>query len=74
MCGESEAAAAILFGSPILCIPLTPDQIIIARKLTELGISLAVPAHQVSTNQIRDAILQLTMNRKYETINISINK
>lgn len=65
MCGESDVMAAILFGSPTLCLPVTPDQLMTSRKLHDLGLGLVVSANDVTTNKVKDAIRELTTNRSY---------
>ncbi|KAG0710267.1 UDP-glucuronosyltransferase 2B15 [Chionoecetes opilio] len=67
MCGESDVTAAVLVGSPTLCIPVTPDQHLTSNKLRDLGLAVVVPARDVTTNQMRDVIRELTTNRSYRS-------
>ncbi|KAK4315190.1 hypothetical protein Pmani_013572 [Petrolisthes manimaculis] len=64
-CGETEAMAAVYFGSPVLCLPVTPDQHLSSNALQNLGLGVVLPASGVTVEKLKTALHNLTGDRRY---------
>ncbi|XP_071549220.1 UDP-glucuronosyltransferase 1A7-like [Panulirus ornatus] len=64
-CVETEVMAAVYFGSPILCLPVTTDQTLAAAALVNLGLGVSVPAAEATQHNLREAIHTLATQRSY---------
>ncbi|CAL4062474.1 unnamed protein product, partial [Meganyctiphanes norvegica] len=63
-CGESDVMAAVHFASPILCLPVTPDQHMAAREVIKLGIGEMVSAGEATVTNVKKAISKLMGKEK----------
>ncbi|XP_042209483.1 putative UDP-glucuronosyltransferase ugt-60 [Homarus americanus] len=64
-CGETEVMAAVYFGSPVLCLPVTTDQTLAAAVVEDLGLAVVVPAKEATTSTLTKALSKLSGNRSY---------
>nr|XP_045603864.1 UDP-glucuronosyltransferase 2A3-like [Procambarus clarkii] len=57
--------AAVYFGSPVLCLPVTTDQTMAAAALKDLGLAVVVPAADVTVPALREAMITLAGDRSF---------
>ena len=55
--GGSTVNEALAFGVPMVVVPMTNDQFIYARRVTETGVGVRVRFRRVSAEELRDAVL-----------------
>ncbi|XP_076047730.1 UDP-glucuronosyltransferase 3A1-like [Oratosquilla oratoria] len=64
-CGESDVMAAVFFGSPVLCLPVTPDQLLAANELKRLGVAEVVEAQHATIDSISSAFQLAAQDKIY---------
>ena len=63
--GPNTALEALLFGKPMLALPVALDQPAVATHLERLGVAEVLPPQQRSAGEIRQALLKLRTKSRY---------
>lgn len=63
--GPNTALETLLFGKPMLALPLALDQPAVAAHLERLGVAEVLSPSQRSVEEIRKALLKLTTDTRY---------
>eukprot|EP00752_Nemacystus_decipiens_P004684 g4272.t1 len=67
-CGMGVAQEALVFGKPILCLPMLADQEDIARRVVDAGVGLGLsglPTGNISSGDIRDAVADIVSDPSF---------
>lgn len=64
-CGVGTTSQALASGRPQVCVPFAHDQPDNARRVTELGIGLTVPAGRLKLSRLVRALKEVTTNGTY---------
>lgn len=69
--GMNSVSEAIHYAVPIICLPLSGDQPMVALRVEELGIGIRLQAdHELTMNKVKNAITQILSNSSYfENVN-----
>jgi UDP:flavonoid glycosyltransferase YjiC (YdhE family) len=65
--GMGTVAAALSHGVPLVCTPISRDQPLNARRVTELGAGVAVPAADATPARVRAALETVLGDPSYRT-------
>jgi UDP:flavonoid glycosyltransferase YjiC (YdhE family) len=71
-CGIGVAQEALLFGKPLLCLPLFGDQVDVAARVLDRGVGRVLDKVRISSSDVRRAILEIL--RSYDTIAKEVKK
>merc|ERR1711871_1783393 len=71
-CGMSVAQEALMFGKPLLCLPLFGDQIDVAARVLDRGVGRVLDKVRISGSDVRRAILEII--RSYDTMSKAVQK
>ena len=67
----NSVSEAIHYAVPIICLPLSGDQPMVALRVEELGIGIRLQAdHELTMNKVKNAITEILGNSSYfENVN-----
>ena len=65
-CGMGVAQEALMFGKPLLCLPLFGDQIDVAARVLDRGVGRVLDKVRITSSDVRRAILEIV--RSYDLI------
>ena len=70
--GPNTVLEALLFGKPMLALPLALDQPAVATRLERLGVAEVLSPHVCSADEIRKSLLKLQTDNRYRRAAIAI--
>lgn len=62
--GANSVMEAMYFGTPVVAVPHTPEQRLIAARVAELGLGVHVPEEEVTAERLRAAVAGLAADEK----------
>ncbi|KAK7056548.1 hypothetical protein SK128_012387 [Halocaridina rubra] len=57
--------AAVAFATPVICLPVTPDQRLASSQLKSLGVAEVIASADVTVSRIRETVAKMTSDRGY---------
>lgn len=64
--GMNSTSEALYYNVPLVMIPLTSDQPLVANRVQELGAGIALNKYQLSVAVMREALLEVLSNPSYK--------
>lgn len=64
--GMNSASEALYYNVPLVMIPLTSDQPLVANRVEELGAGITLNKHKLSAADMREALLEVLSNPSYK--------
>jgi len=64
--GMNSASEALYYNVPLVMIPLTSDQPLVANRVKELGAGITLNKYQLSATNMREALLEVLSNPSYK--------
>ena len=64
--GMNSASEALYYNVPLVMIPLTSDQPLVANRVEELGAGITLNKHKLSAADMRETLLEVLSNPSYK--------
>lgn len=64
--GMNSTSEALYYNVPLVMIPLTSDQPLVANRVQELGAGITLNKHNLSTTDLREALAEVLSNPLYK--------
>ncbi|SEG58724.1 glycosyltransferase, MGT family [Paenibacillus sp. UNC499MF] len=64
--GMNSTSEALYYNVPLVMIPLTSDQPLVASRVQELGAGITLDKHSLSPSVLRDALAEVLSNPRYK--------